>query len=81
MSDHGLGAWIWVTLNSMFQCGSNFTKFREFYRTEKVMNQSKFKIYRWWGWRDDLAVKGTGCSSRGVLSSIPSNHVVAHSHL
>ena len=32
-----------------------------------------------WGWRDDLVVKRTDCSR--VLSSIPSNHMLAHNHL
>jgi hypothetical protein len=37
------------------------------------------------GWRDRSVVKSTDCSSRDlerkVLSSSPSNHMVAHSHL
>jgi hypothetical protein len=32
------------------------------------------------GWRDGSVVKSTDCSSR-ILSSIPSNHMVAHNHL
>jgi hypothetical protein len=32
------------------------------------------------GWRDGSVVKSTDCSSR-VLSSIPSNLMVAHNHL
>jgi hypothetical protein len=50
---------------------------REKKRKEKKRQDKKRKEM---GWRDGLAVKSTGCSSE-VLSSIPSNHMVAHSHL
>ena len=31
----------------MFQCGSSFRRFLEFYRMKKVVSQGKFKIC-WW---------------------------------
>jgi hypothetical protein len=38
------------------------------------------KKIREWSWRDGLAVKSTAALPK-VLSSIPSNHMVAHNHL
>ena len=32
-------------------------------------------------WRDGSVVKNTDCSLPEVLSSVPSNHMVAHNHL
>lgn len=47
MSDHRPGTQIYFIQNSMFQCGSSFRGFLEFYRMKKVISQGKFKIC-WW---------------------------------
>jgi hypothetical protein len=55
-------------------------QFASRYFTSAILDSEGYHKRKTSGWRDGSAVKSTDSSSE-VLSSNPSNHMVAHNHL
>lgn len=69
MSVHRPGTQIYFISNSMFQCGSSFRGFLEFYRIKKVVSKGKFEIC-WWVHQRGRHVEMGALSYRPMLTIV-----------